>query len=536
VTLCRLVRFTPFVGLLAAGGQVTAQSVSPTLSDATVVSRGMFRLMAQTDWTRFNEVYGPNGDTRIQLGDALGGNLGVARLPLLGPAETGARQLAGNAVTISAGRLVVSADSRSVSVPFSVEYGLTNRISLGILVPIVQSRTVVTTQLNPKGDTTANVGTNPAAFHGVATAFAANGAVASGLGTAGAQLSQQLTQCESTPTASGCPALLARSSEASALIASAENFVDGVRTLYGISPLVPGSLFVPISGSALQTTIDANLAAIRAGFSSFGISPGTGALAAAGAPAANAQLQQLVRNSAFGIGLDSIGTSQQTSVGDIELGATALLFDSFGTGRIGLRGVAAGVVRLGTGHPPRENVLLDTGTGDGQTDFEVRGALDAMVGSRLLATVAGTFTIQTGSRSFIRLPATPGTPIILDSPVSGSISPGNMYALRLNPRFLVTPALMVGALGTMSARSADAVTITSAPATTTTFAFASGSWTTYAGGLTLGYSSAAARSGTSGLPAEVLFTHLETLGANGAGPAKSFRDAIELRIYLGTRR
>jgi hypothetical protein len=219
----------------------------------------------------------------------------------------------------------------------------------------------------------------------------------------------------------------------------------------------------------------------------------------------------------------------------VELGATALLFNSIGSERIGLRAVAGGVVRFGTGHPPRDNVLLDTGTGGGQTDLEARGALDAMIGDRLLTTVAGTFTLQMGSRSFTRLPATPGTSIILEGPVSGSIAPGSMFSLRLNPRFLVTRALMIGALGTMSSRAADAVTITSPTGAATSFG--SGSWTTYAGGFTLNYSNAAAKRGdTAGLPAEILFSHLETLAANTAGPAKSFRDAIEFRIYLGTRR
>ena len=58
----------------------------------------------------------------------------------------------------------------------------------------------------------------------------------------------------------------------------------------------------------------------------------------------------------FGIELDSLGTTEQTAIGDVELSVTSLLFNSFGNGRrLAMRGVVAGVVRLGTGHAARAN-------------------------------------------------------------------------------------------------------------------------------------------------------------------------------------
>src|SRR5205807_2470764 len=103
----------------------------------------------------------------------------------------------------------------------------------------------------------------------------------------------------------------------------------------------------------------------------------------------------------------------------------------------------AGVFRLGTGHRPRENRPFDIGTGDGQTDVEIRGAIDLLIRKRLLTTLAGTYTQQLGSIGFDRLPYSPELVIPLDDPVSGSLRPGNMAALRVNPRLLLTPALMV---------------------------------------------------------------------------------------------
>jgi hypothetical protein len=162
--------------------------------------------------------------------------------------------------------------------------------------------------------------------------------------------------------------------------------------------------------------------------------------------------------------------------------------------------------------------------------------MDALVG-RVLTTVAGTYTLQTGSISTTRLPSVPGAVFGLDFPVEGTVKYGNMASARINPRFLITPALMVGALGIGSWRGADEVTVIGFNPAGTQFGNQS-SLTTYAAGLTLAYSNLASAEGIGGLgfPAEVVFSHLETLGASGAGAFKDRRDAIELRIYLRARR
>lgn len=508
------------------------------MSDATVVTRGAFRIRGEVSWTRIDGVFGPEGKTVLPLGSSLTGIVDAAALPLLSPAEAAARVLTDDpAVVFNAGRITTSADSRIATVPLTVEYGLTSRITVGALIPIVQSRSVVTTQLNGKADSVANVGTNPAGFHNSASALASNATVATGLSTASNQLSQRIADCTANPAGAGCSTINARRDEAVALVTASTNFALGVATLYGVSTDSPGAAFVPLSGSAIQAAIDARLTSLRAGFTSFGITPGGGTLAAAGGPAANAQLAQLVSDPAFGIGLDSIGSTEQTAIGDIELSATALLFDSFGAGSgLRLRGAAAGVVRLGTGHPARPNRPYDVPTGDGQMDIEARGAVDAMIG-RLLTTVAASYTVQTGSVETTRLPGAPGSLSLLQYPVAGATKLGNMAAVRVNPRFMITPALMVGALGVGAWRASDEVTTSGAAPVGLTAGSSSG-LTTLAGGLTISYSNLASARGTGGrqFPAEIVFTHLETLNSSGAGAAKTFRDAIEMRFYLRDRR
>jgi hypothetical protein len=516
-----------------------AQLTSPTMSDATIVSRGAWRFRGNVEWARIDGVYGPGGSTLVPLGSSLTGDLDVNALPLLGTGQDAAQAMTGDpSLHFTAGQLTTSADSRIVSVPLSLEYGLTRRITVGVSVPIVQSRTIVTSQLNGPRDSTANVGTNPAFFHGSAAAYGANASVATALAQAQAQLQSRLVSCSLNPAGAGCAAVNGRQAEADALMDATASFVLGIDQLYGTSSDdAPGAPFVPIAGSAPQNAIDAKLASLRTDYASFGVSAGAGALAAAQAPAANAQFDSLITKVDFGIELDSLGSTQQTSVGDIELSARALLFDNFAAANgPRLRAAAEGVVRLGTGRPARPDHPYDVPTGDGQTDLEVRGAMDALTG-RFLTTVAGTFTLQTGSVATTRLPALPGAFFGLDFPVAGSIKYGNMASLRVNPRYLITPALMVGALGVGSWRGADEVTVTGFNPGGTGFGNPN-ALTTLAGGLTIAYSNLASATGIGGrnFPAEVVFSHLETLTASAAGARKASRDAIELRIYLRARR
>ena len=520
---------------------VSGQIESPTLTDATVVARGSFRVRSQIEWTRFDAIYGPGGKTTLPLGASLTAYVDATALPLLEPIQAAAQTLArAPSLQLAVGNLTTSADSRIARVPVSIEYGLTRRITLGINVPIVESRTVLTAQLNGRKDSTANIGVNPAGFLFLPAAFAANDQVTSGIESARTALITRMADCTTSPTSNGCPALNVRAAEAQAIIADAGSFAQAAKTLYGVSVTNPGSPFAPLAGSPMQKAIDNHLSDLRTQFASFGVVGGTGSFASAKGFAANAQLQQLVSASAYGIGLDSIGSTDQLSIGDIELSVASQLFNSFidsVTSGIHWRGALMGVVRLATGHTARGNRPLDVGTGDGQRDVEARVALDVMIGHRLLTTISSTYTQQLGTVRYSRLPSSPGLFFGLVDPVSGSIKPGNMAAVRMNPRFLLTRGLMIGGLFTAAYRGADQVTVAGASVGAGAYGNPTSS-IKWADGVTLSYSNLVTRSGTGTIrfPADVLFSHLETVGANAAGAAKTTRDAIEVRLYFRTRR
>lgn len=517
------------------------QMVSPTMSDATIVARGSLRLRSQVEWTRYGAIFGPDGKRTLPLGSALSTDLDAVAFPALGQAELAVQAMTGTpSVQLNIGTLRTTADSRIASVPVSLEYGLTSRITLGVMVPIVQTRTVITTQLNGRADSSANVGVNPAGFLFSQAAWTANSQVTSGLTSAISALTTKLQQCALAPSDPSCASINGRQAEANALLADAGTFKSAAQDLYGVSPSLRGAPFIPLAGSTIQQSIDTHLSSIRASFTTFGISPGSGAFAAAQGFGANDQLQVLVNDPRYGIGLDSIGTTEQIALGDIELAVTTQLFNSFtdsATGGIKWRGAFAAVVRLGTGHRARQNRPLDIGTGDGQTDVEVRGAVDMLFRDRLLTTIAGTYTQQLGTLDYDRLPSSPDFIFSFDVPVAGSIKPGNMAALRVNPRYLVTRGLMVGGLFAGTHRGADQTTVTGDIVPSSLFGNTR-PVNTWAGGLTISYSNLATHAGTGDarFPAEIRFSHLETVGATAIGAEKASRDAIELRLYFRTRR
>jgi len=517
------------------------------MSDATIAARGSLRFRGQVEWTRFDALLGPEGTTTIPLGASLTGFMDVGVLPLLATAQTAAQVLAkAPALQLGLGTIRTTADSRIASVPIALEYGVANRFSVGITLPIVQTRTVITAQLNGRGDSSANVGPNPAAYFTNLTAYAANAGVVSALDNARQQLASRIAACAAAPTSAGCPAFNARLAEANALVTDAADFAGAARVLYGTDVAANrGEPFVPLGSSTTQKAIDTHLADLRTAFTSFGFSAGTGAFASANGPAANTQLFDLVNDPAFGIGLDSIGTTDQIALGDMELSAAAQLFNSFPDSMSGfhMRTAVAGVLRLGTGHPPRGGRPLEVGTGDGQTDIEARAAMDIALGRRLLTTVAGTVTIPVTSAHYDRLPGPPLSGFVFTGPTPGSLKPGTMAAVRINPRLFLSRAVSIGGLLDASHRAADMATPTPLPDTLGSQGVVpeyatTNATTSWSLGLSFSYSNIGSHSGTGtpDFPAEVTYSHLELVGANAGGLPHSRRDAIELRLYFRTRR
>src|SRR6476469_8606726 len=143
------------VAIVLAAIPASAQTTLSHTEDASPVPEGMLRFRVITAWTRADERFTPNGLAPLSA-DFSTDALGPAQLPLLAPVWAGLQTLTANpSVRLSLGRLDVGSNTRIVTTPIALEYGVTSRLTLGLVVPIVQTRRVAGTRVND--DTSAAV-------------------------------------------------------------------------------------------------------------------------------------------------------------------------------------------------------------------------------------------------------------------------------------------------------------------------------------------------------------------------------------------
>ena len=120
-------------GSLFAAQDAHAQAGLPQLDDASVVPRGLVRLRAITVWSRFDERFTDAGKEAI--GAPFTSNaLGQAQIASLRAIDSLASVAAGQPFTLSLGQSRLDARGRHEIVPIGAEYGLTNRITVGVII------------------------------------------------------------------------------------------------------------------------------------------------------------------------------------------------------------------------------------------------------------------------------------------------------------------------------------------------------------------------------------------------------------------
>lgn len=520
--------------------QARAQTAaSPQTTDATadarVLPRHTFRFRQLISWTRYDALYGTaaGGSTAMPLGAAFSdSSLGVASVPALLPTQASIAALAGEpSYALSVGQLTTTADSRIATAPLIVDYGVTSRLTVGVMVPLVETRTTVLSRLNPIGSTTANVGINPARLS--AAAAQQNAALVAGFTQAAAALNTLIAQCNAGSSDSRCAYARANDAAAQSLIQSSGTFASGLQSLYGTSA-GGGMYFVPLSTSAAQTAIGARVGDFAQQYQQFLGSSSplvSGAPMGAAGPAALLQLQQQLL---LGNGRDTVGTAARTSIGDIEIAAAYQLLNSFSDdtnsahGGLSYRLTLNAAYRIATGQPPAPNRLFDLGTGYGQAGVRAGAATDIRFGRRVSLTGTGAYTMQLGSISTART-ANPGDALLpLGPAVPGSYSNGNELALHLVPRVRLAGFWNLEGQFLMRRIGADRYIGTApgplAPGLT--------SASSEAVGFGFSYSAVGSNARHAGrVPVEMSFSHLETIAGSGGPIPQSFRDQIALRVY-----
>ncbi len=408
-----------FLLLLTANATVGAQFIPPPAASSALPAKGDLWLSITSIWQPYDNRSGftPATDARSE---ALGAPysftpIGVAQLPSLGTVEDAIASLAGNPqFGLSLGTTTLRAEVMKTVTPFEGELGLKSWLSFGVSVPLIRASGETVLDVNPDG-TEGNVGFNPALT--TAVARTTNTAVRNQITAAATTLEQRLVSCALTPTAPGCPAILARQTEAQTLITQSRNYRDVLESLYGSDTATAGQL-IPIDGTTAHTAINGRIAAFNALYRDL-LALGamdTDPLLARPFPAQTAltatDLRRILEQPEFGYSFVPLLSFQRQGIGDIELRARLRLLNTFkadDTGGVGMRVSLSVLARIATGVPPDANVPFDVGTGDGQNDVEVGGAADLRLSRLFNLTALGRFGVQMPDRQAMRI-AEPGTP------------------------------------------------------------------------------------------------------------------------------
>jgi hypothetical protein len=532
-----------------------AQAVDGIADEALTLPPGVLRLsVGQTD-TRYSDRYGTGGLQNLGYGLSVD-SLGVKQLPILAPLQSSLRALTQDpSFDLTLGAMQVQSSVSLQVTPIGLDIGVARRLTLHAIVPIVQSHNEIFLNPNPGGKT-GNVGFNPA------LAFASALAVDTGLygqfASASASLAAALTACRANPAhAAYCPALNAQAATASALVSQSSSFATALSNVYGGNGHKTG-VVVPVDSSAPWTAITRRFKSLANEFAHFDSLTGGPAIAAQGPvgapPMGLGDAQTLLTSGVLGLGFDSLQSVDFVHIGDIELGATVLILDSFGgsdSARLHPSGFnyrlsASGFYRLGTGGVLPADALVGAATGTGANAVEIHAASDLLFGHHFWASLSVKGTQPMADRISARIPLGLGeeyTPDFADQFVGRTL--GRTIAVEIDPRYTFNDYFGVSTQYQFIQHSADQysgiVKLDSAvtgfgPVTLNANVLGAGTATTeqrWGFGLTFSTVAGSARH-PSRIPFDMTYFHYQTLtGSAGIGGflPKQTTDMVQIRLY-----
>jgi hypothetical protein len=524
-----------------------AQRVLGPWEDATIVPRGRLRAGITLRFEQWKERLSRFDGSREALGTDLSpDSLGVSAFPFIAGLSPALSVLTGNpSPPLSLGMLRTHVDVTQTTTPISLEYGLTPKLGLQVVIPYVKNRVHVLANVNPNG-IGGTLGFNPA--RAIAGARQQNELVTSALGTAASRLTSELARCLGSSDPS-CSAINADRTGATALVQTATDVSTALATVYGTQS-VPGGFYAPVSGGVLHTAINSRLTNLNTQFRTFLGAPTTGewinGRPVAAVPLAASGLADLLGDPIYGIGARPLGDYEHSHVGDIEIGAKFKLVDTFGPNttaelpRAGaLRIAAAGFYRLGTAQLDLSNDFTDVGTGDRQSDIELRGYADLAIGRRLWTSAVIRFALQQPDRLFRRITDDPRQPFAeLAREVEVDRDLGDVMEFEFAPRYVPNDEFEVSGMyrfrrkgadsysGTFQVHSIDGTPLTLDAAT---LGIAS-EQKEHLLGFAVTYSTVRANARRSAKwPLEVWYMHTQVL--SGRGVPRIQMNGIGLRIY-----
>lgn len=343
--------------LLAPGLAGAQEPYSP------LVPRGKIRLEIRGEYSSFSSRYrmwteGASAREGLEaLSDPFSGPAGASVLPLLVPAEDAVGDAIGGDYEISLGTMASFMEKNSARVPISLDVGIFDWLTAGLVIPAVQHETEFAFHFDADSSD-ANAGFGPGLTN--------PGAVAEFLVGLGNSIQDydafRKSTCTSDPSSPECMS-------ATTALERALGFQGALAAMYEAS-------FAPLGWSEAGLALQTRLSDLAMVFEAAGITGVPAAMPLSEALLTYEDFLALVTDPAYGIGATNpLGQWRGLwRVGDIEVRASARLFES--GERDGPRHVAAGagaLIRLPTGTQDDPANFLDAATGDAQTDVELRG-------------------------------------------------------------------------------------------------------------------------------------------------------------------
>lgn len=337
--------------LLAGEAPLAAQAVERT----DTPRGGAVRITFEPVISTWDHVYAGAG--LMPLGYPLTGDtVGAAHIPQIARMEQDARTASGVAGFVaSLGQGLLSARQERRVTPITVELGLTDRLSIGVTVPIVRVATRTSYQLSPAG---ASLGANPLAT------------------TAGADLEYGdfFTQFDAALKTLGdninagqygCPGTSATCTAALTLLARGQTVRDALsRTVYGVGSA--GSPYMPRADSDAGVGIDNTVTSIQQQLQTVYHVPGFTASFLLPTDTVTAdQFAAVLNDSAIGFGYLPFRNTWRYGLGDIEIKAKSRVV----SGEAYALAVGA-LVRLPTGERDSTLEVLDIPVAGHQTAIE----------------------------------------------------------------------------------------------------------------------------------------------------------------------
>lgn len=535
---------------MATASSMSAQRIAGHGDDAIQLPKGSWRVRIGGRWDIANEDFGVDG--RRPLGQRFArDSVGVEVIPSLASAEALARRVTGlSSLSLSIGQLDARVSERSIRVPMALELGLTRRVSLGILVPYVESRSLPDLVLNPTGATGA-FGPNPARIATrSAAATATNRAVTAALQTARGALIQRLADCTANVMSNAaCTTVLAERATVDAMIATTASLRDDLRALYGEQPGT-GAPVVPVSGSTADRLIAVRLNGLGKDFARYGIDTplANRTPSAAITRYGTGGLQSVLRDSAFGIRNDSLRSVRRYGIGDVDLTASVLLVDQVTHGnraplarfddprRLAVRSIIEAGWRFGVAGADRPSDPFDIPVGSGASALLVRSSTDVLWSSRSWATLTARLVLPQSDNMVTRVPtdlADLFPPEATTLRVQRTL--GRIIDLEIAPRHAISQALGVSALWRWRSQGAGQFLSTDSPTLVRSLdalrSASSASEQRIALGITYSTLAPFAR-GRSKHAVELLYEHSEPLSGSSQLAAVAW-DRFEVRWYPG---